>query len=444
MLRGNHAAKIDDKGRLKIPNAFRALLEKHHGTELFVTSLTGEYVRLYPMPVWLAHEEKLARMPSTHPARLKYLDRVNYYGQTSANRHPGPGGDPSAAARLGRDGRRRRRLRADRHARRLESRALRRAHAARHLSGTTTRGRWRSSGSDDDRPPRAGPRRRNAGAPRAVARRSVCRLHASDSAATAAPCSMAGRSGFSASIAMRPRSSSPPPSWRLYGDRVELVHADYRDLAAGPRRARHRARRRRAGRPRRVLDAARPKAAGSAFSATSRSTCAWIARGRRRPPICLPTSTRKISRTSSSSTAKSATRAASPAPSCRRAPWRRWRPPGSWRRSCAARFRCAATSASIRRRGRSRRCASGSTASSTGSTPSSSQPCSGWRRAARLAVIAFHSLEDRIVKHTFRALAHGETAIRILTKRPIEAGDDEVARNPRARSAKLRAIERLA
>ena len=83
MLRGNYAAKIDDKGRLKIPNAFRALIEKHHGTELFVTSLTGEYVRLYPMPVWLAHEEKLARMPSTHPARLKYLDRVNYYGQTA-------------------------------------------------------------------------------------------------------------------------------------------------------------------------------------------------------------------------------------------------------------------------------------------------------------------------------------------------------------------------
>jgi 16S rRNA (cytosine1402-N4)-methyltransferase len=63
---------------------------------------------------------------------------------------------------------------------------------------------------------------------------------------------------------------------------------------------------------------------------------------------------------------------------------------------------------------------------------------------ARLAVIAFHSLEDRIVKHTFRALAHGEAAIRILTKRPLEAGEDEVARNPRARSAKLRAIERLA
>jgi 16S rRNA (cytosine1402-N4)-methyltransferase len=63
---------------------------------------------------------------------------------------------------------------------------------------------------------------------------------------------------------------------------------------------------------------------------------------------------------------------------------------------------------------------------------------------ARLAVIAFHSLEDRIVKHTFRAMAQADKAVRILTKRPIEAGDDEVARNPRARSAKLRAIERLA
>ncbi len=83
MLRGNYAAKIDDKGRLKIPNAFRALVEKTHGSELFVTSLTGESVRVYPMPVWLVLEEKLSRAPSTHPARIKYLDRVNYYGQTA-------------------------------------------------------------------------------------------------------------------------------------------------------------------------------------------------------------------------------------------------------------------------------------------------------------------------------------------------------------------------
>ena len=83
MLRGNHAAKIDDKGRLKIPNAFRSLIEGQHGSEVFVTSLTGEYVRVYPMPVWITLEEKLARVPSTHPARLRYFDRINYFGQVA-------------------------------------------------------------------------------------------------------------------------------------------------------------------------------------------------------------------------------------------------------------------------------------------------------------------------------------------------------------------------
>ncbi len=63
---------------------------------------------------------------------------------------------------------------------------------------------------------------------------------------------------------------------------------------------------------------------------------------------------------------------------------------------------------------------------------------------ARLAVITFHSLEDRIVKHTFRAIAAGEAAWHVLTRRPLVPGEAEVARNPRARSAKLRAIERLA
>jgi MraZ protein len=83
VLRGNYTAKIDDKGRLKIPNAFRGLVAGQHGSELFVTSLTGESVRIYPMPVWMALEEKLARVPSTHPARLKFFDRVNYYGQAA-------------------------------------------------------------------------------------------------------------------------------------------------------------------------------------------------------------------------------------------------------------------------------------------------------------------------------------------------------------------------
>jgi len=67
------------------------------------------------------------------------------------------------------------------------------------------------------------------------------------------------------------------------------------------------------------------------------------------------------------------------------------------------------------------------------------------RAGARLAVITFHSLEDRIVKHTLRALEHRETAlVKVLTKKPLVPADDELQRNPRARSAKLRVAERTA
>jgi MraZ protein len=82
VFRGNAPARIDEKGRLKVPNAFRSLLENKYGRELFLTSLTGEYVRLYPMPVWLEIEEKLGAMPSTHPSKLRFLDRANYFGQS--------------------------------------------------------------------------------------------------------------------------------------------------------------------------------------------------------------------------------------------------------------------------------------------------------------------------------------------------------------------------
>ena len=81
MFRGNAPASIDNKGRLKVPTAFKSLLESKYGRELFITSLTGEYVRIYPMPVWLELEERLGRMPSSHPSRLRFLDRINYFGQ---------------------------------------------------------------------------------------------------------------------------------------------------------------------------------------------------------------------------------------------------------------------------------------------------------------------------------------------------------------------------
>jgi len=66
------------------------------------------------------------------------------------------------------------------------------------------------------------------------------------------------------------------------------------------------------------------------------------------------------------------------------------------------------------------------------------------RAGARLVVITFHSLEDRIVKHTLRALQQRDGIVQVLTKKPIVPSDEEVERNPRSRSAKLRAAERMA
>jgi MraZ protein len=66
-----------------VPNTFRSLLEGKYGRELFLTSLSGEFVRVYPMPVWLEIEQKLGEMPSTHPSKLRFLDRVNYFGQAA-------------------------------------------------------------------------------------------------------------------------------------------------------------------------------------------------------------------------------------------------------------------------------------------------------------------------------------------------------------------------
>jgi 16S rRNA (cytosine1402-N4)-methyltransferase len=65
------------------------------------------------------------------------------------------------------------------------------------------------------------------------------------------------------------------------------------------------------------------------------------------------------------------------------------------------------------------------------------------RRGGRVAVISFHSLEDRIVKHTLRGLDREAGLVRVLTKHPMTASEEEVAANPRARSAKLRAAERV-
>lgn len=84
MLRGNYTARIDAKGRLKVPTQFRRLIEDKHGAEFYITSLNGDCVRIYPLPEWESIEQRLALLPSMDPARRRFLDRTNYYGQQGA------------------------------------------------------------------------------------------------------------------------------------------------------------------------------------------------------------------------------------------------------------------------------------------------------------------------------------------------------------------------
>jgi MraZ protein len=84
MLRGNSPARIDEKGRLKIPTSFRTYIEREYGRDVFITSLSGEYVRIYPMPVWLEIEKKVAAVSSMNPTIMRFLNRVNYYGSVAS------------------------------------------------------------------------------------------------------------------------------------------------------------------------------------------------------------------------------------------------------------------------------------------------------------------------------------------------------------------------
>lgn len=83
MLRGNHPARVDDKGRLKIPTGFLQLIETNYGAEVFVTSLKGDNVRIYPMDVWTEFERKLKAIPGFHPTKVKLLKRVHFFGQAT-------------------------------------------------------------------------------------------------------------------------------------------------------------------------------------------------------------------------------------------------------------------------------------------------------------------------------------------------------------------------
>ena len=79
---GHGPAKVDDKGRLKIPAEFRKIIEQKFGPDCFITSEDGQRALIYPMPVWFDYQARLAKVPSASQPKKKLLERLNYYGQT--------------------------------------------------------------------------------------------------------------------------------------------------------------------------------------------------------------------------------------------------------------------------------------------------------------------------------------------------------------------------
>ena len=83
MFRGNHPTRVDEKGRLKLPADFKRRVDELYGPQFYITSKDGKRAEIYPLKEWEAIEAKLAGIPSMNPAKKKFLDVTNYYGQMS-------------------------------------------------------------------------------------------------------------------------------------------------------------------------------------------------------------------------------------------------------------------------------------------------------------------------------------------------------------------------
>ena len=81
---GRGDARVDEKGRIKVPTNFRRVIEERYGSDCFITSFDGLKARVYPLSVWREFQARLAKVPSTAVAKDKLLKLVNYYGALDA------------------------------------------------------------------------------------------------------------------------------------------------------------------------------------------------------------------------------------------------------------------------------------------------------------------------------------------------------------------------
>ena len=81
MFRGNNPARVDEKGRLKVPADFERHIDEKYGAEFYITSRDGKVAEIYPVEEWRRIEEKLSKLSNFNPSKKKFLNKVNYYGQ---------------------------------------------------------------------------------------------------------------------------------------------------------------------------------------------------------------------------------------------------------------------------------------------------------------------------------------------------------------------------
>ncbi|MGA3081682.1 MAG: division/cell wall cluster transcriptional repressor MraZ [Terracidiphilus sp.] len=80
---GNPKAKLDDRGRLKLPAEFKSFIEKKYGKDFnafYIVSREGKDAEIYAMPEWQQHMAKVFKMPKSSPARQKLLERYTLFG----------------------------------------------------------------------------------------------------------------------------------------------------------------------------------------------------------------------------------------------------------------------------------------------------------------------------------------------------------------------------
>ena len=277
--------------------------------------------------------------------------------------------------------------------------------------------------------------------------RLLRRLHAWPGRSQLRRCSKPGAGRLLGSGPRRGRARIARERLAPFADRVELVHCRLPRAPRRARRARHRRGRRHPRGPRRVVDAARrARDAASASAVTSPSTCGWTGRQGPTAADLMADADEDGARRRDLPVRRGAPLAPRRARDRRaRAERTRSRRPARSPRSCGAPCRRAAYQRIDPATRTFQALRIWVNRELDGLDTFLGDAARRLLAGARFAVITFHSLEDRIVKHTFRRARGGRRRpARADAKRRSCPATTKCARNPRARSAKLRAIERLA